>query len=276
MSRLSLLAFSTALQILIADNPAAGDDIANIQSSINAYNHSGICPKGNEYALLTLSGFCKYYCDRTYTCNRDHSEAGNPCKSDYSSDACHAFNEGSERCVKEMNEKNQIILSYNDILRRCHQHQGENAPPPNRQNSKQETDVPPPDATIPNKPNKKDSAAAQKNNSASEAADCIKNMGMSKYSSATQKKCLDCCDAIDNSKDESKISQACALCVGAYEDEDKKAEAAELQKKQQESNFIPPGWRRCSCPGDHMYLVQSGRAKLVNGVLYHGDVGPCE
>lgn len=87
---------------------------------------------------------------------------------------------------------------------------------------------------------------------------------------------------IENCNPSSEIQDGARACNAGIESDQKEAAR---QKREQEAaaaaqrardNYIPPGWASCSCPADHMHLIGQGRAKLVNGVLYHPrDVGPC-
>jgi hypothetical protein len=88
----------------------------------------------------------------------------------------------------------------------------------------------------------------------------------------------------------STVLRAARACTAGAERDQKEAARQDAIRKQAENehqqaenarrereNYVPPGWAACSCPADHMYEVASGRAKLVNGVLYHGrDVGSCD
>jgi hypothetical protein len=86
--------------------------------------------------------------------------------------------------------------------------------------------------------------------------------------SAVKKQILD-----DLRKKQQKINAA----TGSYSDQlNEVARAAAIRQRQwhqqQEANYIPPGWIRCSCPEYHSYA-----GKLVNGVRYHQqNVGDCD
>jgi hypothetical protein len=101
----------------------------------------------------------------------------------------------------------------------------------------------------------------------------------------TQSQCNAYCQILqveDCNGASSTVQQAAQACnSGAQRDqkeameEDKRRREAK-RRREEEANRIPSGWVKCPCPADDMYLIAQGRAKLINGVLYHPqDVGPC-
>ncbi len=116
---------------------------------------------------------------------------------------------------------------------------------------------------------------------------------LANLSGGTQSQCRAYCQTlqIENCNPSSTVQQAAQACTAGAERDQKEAarqeklrRQAEAERRQAEAarrereNYIPAGWIRCPCPNpeDDMYLIPLGRAKLVNGVLYHPrDVGPC-
>ena len=105
-------------------------------------------------------------------------------------------------------------------------------------------------------------------------------------SSETESQCKAYCQNLEIEKcnASSTVQQAAQACTAAAERDQRAAarraqaaaEARRAQAAREEAEQIPPGWIRCPCPDQDMFLVAQGRAKLIRGVLYHPrDVGPC-
>jgi hypothetical protein len=93
----------------------AEDDSA-MKSAIEVYERSRLCPVGNKTNILKYEDYCKQYCDRQYTCNRNASN--DPCNGTQP-EACEKFSRDSRACLDEMNEKNKTILAFNKIVQEC-------------------------------------------------------------------------------------------------------------------------------------------------------------
>jgi hypothetical protein len=106
-----------ALTVILANTASASDEIQTLRSAISAYRDHHVCPPSGVYDILRFEGYCKSYCDRGWTCHGNKDT--DPCQIDSASDACRQFSEGSRQCLSDMNEKNQVILDYDQIVRRC-------------------------------------------------------------------------------------------------------------------------------------------------------------
>src|SRR6185437_2225314 len=71
------------------------------------------CPVGDEEPLLNFQSYCKQYYMRP-------DDPNNPCLQN-NREACHQLADGGLRCLQDMNEKNAVILNFNQIIRRCKQ-----------------------------------------------------------------------------------------------------------------------------------------------------------
>jgi hypothetical protein len=119
---------------LAANTAKARDDIQTLRDAIAAYHRSHICPHPGIYPILQFESYCKPYCDRSVACHGNvHSD---PCEQDSGSDACHQQEEGSQQCLQEMNEKNQIIADYDQIARQCPAQETTRTPPTSGNSSK--------------------------------------------------------------------------------------------------------------------------------------------
>ena len=87
-----------------------------LDSAIQAWNSSRVCPKGGKYDFLTYDVYCKKYCDLIATCNSDRVDR-NPCNS--AGPGCEAFKQGSDQCRATLLDVNARRRTYNEIVSQC-------------------------------------------------------------------------------------------------------------------------------------------------------------
>jgi hypothetical protein len=86
-----------------------------------------MCPTGGEYEILKLETYCKKTCDLGWTCRG--TRATDPCENGSGPEACRRFSDEAGQCLRDMNEKNKVIIEYNGIVRKCHQDANRSASP---------------------------------------------------------------------------------------------------------------------------------------------------
>lgn len=115
-----------ALMVLASNHAKAADELQNLRNAITAYQTHHTCPPNGIYDILHFESYCKVYCDRGITCHGNKDT--DPCTINDMSDDCHQFEEGTQQCLSDMNEKNKVVLDYNRIVRQCHSQQKASAP----------------------------------------------------------------------------------------------------------------------------------------------------
>jgi hypothetical protein len=295
--------------VMIVPQDAKSDELDSLRSAIEASRRSKMCPPGGEYSILEFSSYCKQWCDIGWTCRG--TKQTDPCENG-DREGCHRFSEGSSQCLQDMNEKNKVIIDYNEIVRQCHRGEAQGRSPSSTpkqpqgralgaelQQAKQKAEEARAKAreAEAKAAQKRAAVEAEKNKMKEEAkalpswcegliSSCQQRAAsLSNASSGTQSQCNAYCQTlmIENCNGSSSTVQGAAQACnsGAQRDqrqameEDKRRRETE-RRREEEANRIPSGWVKCPCPADDMYLIAQGRAKLINGVLYHPrDVGPC-
>src|ERR1700720_701019 len=99
---------------LLATN-AWSDELDGLRAAIDAAERSHICPSGGEKPILENNRFCERYCKASLAC--EGTKETDPC---YRGDReeCKKQAEGSSQCLREMNEKNKVIIEFNSLLRK--------------------------------------------------------------------------------------------------------------------------------------------------------------
>ncbi|WP_156163064.1 hypothetical protein [Bradyrhizobium sp. LTSP857] len=299
----------TFLLGIVGPHQAAADDIGSLKSAIEAAKRSKMCPTRGEYSILKFPTYCKEWCDIIITCHG--TKQNDPCENG-DRDGCHRAAEGSSSCLQDMNEKNTVILEYNEIVRKCYRDAAQSTSPASPSNAPhgralgdelQQTRAKADEAKskardAANKAAQLKAANEAEKNKLKQTANSIPSWcdgmvnscqqraaSLDNASQATQSQCKAYCQnlKIENCNGSSPtIQQAAQACnAGAQRDRREAIEEdqrrREAQRREEEANRIPAGWDRCSCPSDHAYLVGSGRAKRVNGILYHPrNVGSCD
>jgi hypothetical protein len=302
------------LILFVAAFPQIGraDDLDSIRAAIDGARRSKLCPPNRRYAHLEFEVYCKQWCDHSIVCHG--TKETSPCENG-DHEGCLRQSEGSGQCLHELNEKNKVIDEYNDIVEQCSRGTKSQEQPPVKPSAAllpkalEEAQKRVNDArskareTIQNTQQARAAEQAGKSK-VNEAANPLqawcdgmvracKELGASvaNASQATQSRCSVYCRTLQLSNcdgSNQEVQQEARDCTSGLqrdqraeverqrEAREEKAKEEARRRREEEANFIPPGWIRCPCPEEDMYLVASGRAKLVNGVLYHPrDVGPC-
>jgi hypothetical protein len=293
------VAIAAALISVSAISPSLSQDISSIKTTLAAKQ----CPPA-EISPIDVYQRCggasaEQACDRQYPLA---STAWQQCYAKL------------KECADQVSEDNQVIFESNRVYRLCHAnddhgHSYQASKPSGAALAKQVEDARQKAEEAKTKAREAADKAEQTKKNAEEEKSRLKAeavtlpswcqatvnsceqraTSLSNASSETQSQCKAYCRTLqieDCNGASSTIQQAAQACnAGAQNDQrqamqdDKRRREEERrrrEKEEEEANRIPAGWVRCPCPADDMYLLNSGRAKLINGVLYHPrDVGPC-
>jgi hypothetical protein len=292
------------LLLAIAFPPSVrGDEIESLRSAIQSSKQNHMCPARGEYSILQYPSYCKQWCDIGWTCRG--TKQTDPCQNG-DREGCHRLSEGSSQCLQDMNEKNKVILEYNEIARQCYRDAaqgGSPSSPPKQPQGRalgselQQAKLKADEAR--SKAREAEAKAAQKRaadqaekNKVKEAAKALPSWcegmigsceqraaSLAGTTQGTQSQCRSYCQIlkIENCNGASStVQQAAQACnAGAQRDlrqameEDRRRR--EARRREEEANFIPPGWIECKCPETHSFA-----GKVVRGIRYHPpNVGSC-